>query len=76
MRDSGGVGTMLAPVAGEQGDGRGQVAAGAVAADREPGGVDAKLSRVRRDPPRARVAVLHGGGELVLGRQPVARPPR
>ena len=56
----------------QQGDGRGQVAAGAVAADREPGGVDAKLSRVRRDPPRARVAVLHGRGELVLGRQPVA----
>ena len=51
---------------------RGQVAAGAVAADDHAGGVGAELGRARGRRPRHRGArVLHGRGVGVLGRQAV-----
>ena len=60
-----------APVARHERDDRGEVAAGAVAADREPGGVTAELGRVLAKPRDDRVRVLHAGREPVLGRETV-----
>ena len=58
-------------IARHQRDRRGEVAARAVAADGDPGGVDAEIGRVARGPKGCRVRVLGRGRELVLGRQPV-----
>ncbi len=49
----------------------GEVAAGAVAADRQPGRVDAELLRMVGDPFGRRDGVIDGGGKFVLGREPV-----
>src|SRR2546421_1267573 len=68
LRDQ--VGT--ARVAAEQADHGGEVATSAVAADREPGRVDTDVRAVPGDPAGGGMAVLHRGGEPVLGRQPVA----
>jgi len=46
---------------------RGQVAAGAVAADRQARGIDAQLGGVITHPARGRDAVVHRGGETMLG---------
>ncbi len=48
-----------------------QVAAGAVAADRQARGIDAEARRVVRNPARGSDGILGGGRELVLRRQPV-----
>ena len=55
-----------AAVAGQQRDARGQAAARALAADRDPVGVDAELVRVLGDPHQRGVAVLERGRERVL----------
>ena len=52
-------------------DDRGEVAAGAVAADHQPRRVDAELLCVDGDPFRRGDRVIDGGGEFVLGREPV-----
>ena len=52
-------------------DHRGEIAAGAVAADHQPRGVDAELFGVVGDPFRRRDGVVDGGGKFVLGREPV-----
>ena len=52
---------------------RGQVPAGAVAADREAGRVGADLGGVPGDPAQRRVAVVDRRRERVLGGQPVTR---
>src|SRR5437899_3302123 len=50
---------------------RAEVAAGTVAAYRNPTTVDTKLVRVRRHPNGRGVTVDHGSREFVLGRQPI-----
>ena len=54
-----------------QGNHRREIAARAVAADRQAAGIDAEAGRVGCDPACGRDGVVHGGRELVLGRQPV-----
>ena len=60
-----------AAIAGIQRDHGREIAAGAVAADRQAAGIDAEAGRVGCDPARGRDGVVDGGRELVLGRQPV-----
>ena len=60
-----------APVPGQQGYGGGQAPTGAVAHDRHPCRVGAKLVGVSRQPAKAGVAVLDRRGVRVLGRQAV-----
>ena len=50
---------------------RGEIAAGAVAADAQPRRVDAELSCIVGDPFRRGDDVLDAGGKFVLGREPV-----
>ena len=61
-----------APVAGAQGDHRGQVAAGAVAGHGQPVLGAAQRGRVARRPQGGRGGVLDRGRPAVLGGQPVA----
>ena len=56
---------------GQQADHGGEVAAGAVAADRDPGRVDAQLGGVGAGPGEGGPGVLDRGREGMLGRQPV-----
>ena len=60
-----------AAVAGDEAHRRGQVAAGAVAAHRQPGAVAAERGGFLRGPAGGGVAVLEPHGELVLRREPV-----
>ena len=60
-----------ARVARHERDDGGEVAAGAVAADRETPGVDAELACVRDDPARGGPGVVDRRRELVLGRQAI-----
>ena len=60
-----------APVAGHQGYGRGQVAAGAVSAGSYPGWVHIEGRGVGREPLSSGIAVLRRAGELGLRSQPV-----
>ena len=52
-------------------DHRGEVAAGAVAADHQPRRVDAELLCIVRDPFGRGDGVIDGGGKFVLGREPI-----
>ena len=52
-------------------DHRGEIAAGAVAADHQPRRVDAELFGIAGDPFRRRDGVVDGGGKFVLGRQAI-----
>ncbi len=58
-------------VASEQGDARGQPAAGALPGDDDPRRVDAELDGVLREPDETGVGVLDRVGVRVLGGQPV-----
>ena len=52
-------------------DDRREVAAGAVAADREAPGIDAEPRCVGGNPPRRGDGILRGGGKFVLGCEPI-----
>ena len=58
-------------VVGALHQGRGQPAAGALATDHDAGRVDAELLGVGDEPVQRGVAVVQGGGERVLRREPV-----
>ena len=58
-------------VAGQLRDHRGEVAAGRVAGDRQPGAVGAEFAGVLGDPLRCGPRVVDGGGVRVFGCQPV-----
>jgi len=60
-----------AALAGQQRDGSGEVAAGAVAADGQAGGITAELAAVLGDPLDRGVAVFETGRESELGGEAV-----